>query len=183
MAVRDIVLYPDDVLTTETELIEEVDDSVRQLVQDLTDTMYDAPGVGLAAPQIGVLRRVAVVDVRGPDDGPDLHVLINPEIIEREGRITWEEGCLSFPGLYEKIDRNDRVTVRALGVDGEPHEIEAEGLLAVALQHEIDHLHGILYIDHLSRLKRSLALKKYKKLLRAHEEKQEARREEVAEVP
>lgn len=178
MAVREIVLYPDDVLTTPTEPVAEVDDEVRQLVQDLIDTMYDAPGVGLAAPQIGVLRRVAVVDVAPPDADRDLKVLINPEIIARSGSITWEEGCLSFPQLYEKIDRAHDVVVRALDADGKTYEIEASELLAVALQHEIDHLDGVLFTDRMSHLKRRRALKKYRKILESLERQQE---EELAE--
>ncbi len=175
MAVREIVLYPNDVLTTPTEPVAEVNDEIRELVQDLADTMYDAPGVGLAAPQIGVLKRVAVIDVSKPDAPADLKVLINPEIVDRSGEITWEEGCLSFPQLYEKIDRASDVVVRALNEEGETYEIEADELLAVALQHEIDHLDGVLFIDRMSHLKKRRALKKYKKILdalaRAEEEK------------
>jgi peptide deformylase len=165
MAVRDIVLYPDDVLTTPTEEVEEVDDEIRQLVEDLADTMYDAPGVGLAAPQIGVLKRVCVIDVSGPEDDKDLKVLINPEIVSQTGKITWEEGCLSFPQLYEKIDRAHDVVVRALNEKGEEYEIEGSELLAVAMQHEIDHLDGVLFLDRMSHLKRRRALKKYRKIL------------------
>jgi peptide deformylase len=177
MAVRDIVLYPDDVLTTPTEEVEEVDDEIRQLVQDLADTMYDAPGVGLAAPQIGVLKRVCVIDVSGPEEQNDLKVLINPEIVSKSGDITWEEGCLSFPQLYEKIDRAHDVVVRALDEEGEEYEIEASELLAVAMQHEIDHLDGVLFIDHMSHLKRRRALKRYRKTL----EQLERQKQEQAE--
>lgn len=173
MAVRDIVLFPNDVLTTPCSEVEEVDESTRQLVKDLAETMYDAPGVGLAAPQIGVLKRVTVIDVSKPDEDDDLVVLINPEVIRREGKITWEEGCLSFPGLYEKIDRANSVTVRALNLDGETFEIEGEGLLAVAMQHEIDHLDGVLFTDRMSHLKKRRAMKKYKKILTALEEESE----------
>ncbi len=169
MAVRDIVLYPNDVLTTECKDVEEVDDEVRELVQDLADTMYDAPGVGLAAPQIGVLKRVTVIDISKPEEDSDLVVLINPEIVEREGKITWEEGCLSFPGLYEKIDRARKVTVRALNEKGEEFEIAGEELLAVAMQHEIDHLDGVLFTDRMSHLKKRRAMKKYRKILDAIE--------------
>lgn len=180
MAVREIVLYPNDVLTEPTEPVAVVNDEIRQLVQDLTDTMYDAPGVGLAAPQIGVLKRVAVIDVSRPDDDRDLKVLINPEVVERSGSITWEEGCLSFPQLYEKIDRAHDVVVRALNERGETYEIEASELLAVALQHEIDHLDGVLFIDRMSHLKKRRALRKYKKILEALEQKraEEAEAEE-----
>lgn len=170
MAIRDIVLYPADVLTTPTEEVATVDAEVRELVQDLADTMYAAPGIGLAAPQIGVSKRVAVIDVSPPDSDPDLLVLINPRVVERQGDITWEEGCLSFPKLYEKIDRAHDVVVRALDRDGNPFEIEASELLAVALQHEIDHLDGVLFTERMSRLKRRRALKRYKKILEAREQ-------------
>lgn len=174
MAIREIVLYPDDVLLQKALPVEKVDDEIRTLVDDMVETMYDAPGIGLAAPQIGVSLRITVIDVRTGDEEnpkPDLHVFINPEIVEKEGKITWEEGCLSIPGVYEKVNRANRVVVRALNRDGEPFELEATELLAVALQHEIDHLDGVLFLDHLSHLKRKLAIKKYKKLqARAAEE-------------
>lgn len=182
MTVRDIVLYPNDVLTTKTEPVAEVNDEIRALVRDLVDTMYDAPGVGLAAPQIGVLKRVAVIDVSGPEEKADLKVLINPQIIDRTGAITWEEGCLSFPRLYEKIDRAHDVVVRALNEQGEEYEIAASELLAVALQHEIDHLDGVLFIDRMSHLKRRRALKKYKKILDDLEREKEREEEEAAET-
>ncbi len=170
MAILDIVFFPDPVLQKVCEPVDEVDDSIRQLVDDMVETMYDAPGIGLAAPQVGVTKRITVIDIQRSDEEgeevqSDLHVFINPEIIEREGQITWEEGCLSIPGVYEKVKRAERVVVRALDRDGEPFEIEAEELLAVALQHEIDHLDGVLFLEHLSHLKRRLAIKKYKKLL------------------
>ena len=166
MAIRDIVLYPNDVLTTPTTRVEEVNDEIRELIQDLADTMYAAPGIGLAAPQIGDLRRVAVIDVTPPDeDERNLLVLVNPEIVDRSGEITWEEGCLSFPRLYEKIDRAHDVVVRALNERGEEYEIEGSHLLAVCLQHEIDHLDGVLFTQRMSHLKRRRALKKYKKIL------------------
>lgn len=167
MAIRDILLYPEhsDVLTTECDPVETVDDEVRQLVDDLAETMYDAPGVGLAAPQIGVTKRVTVIDVSDPEQpGGDLHVLINPEILETSGTITWEEGCLSFPGLYQEVERSENVKIRATDRDGERYELEAEGILAVAIQHEVDHLDGILFLERMSRLKRRLARKDYKKI-------------------
>ena len=164
MAVREIVFYPNDVLTTKTEPVEEVNDAVRELVQDLLDTMYDAPGVGLAAPQIGILKRVAVIDISGPDDPPDPKVLINPEVVERQGEITWEEGCLSFPKLYEKVDRASDVVVKALNEKGEEVTYEGDELLAVAMQHEIDHLDGKLFIDYLKPLRRQMITRKMVKL-------------------
>jgi peptide deformylase len=169
MAVMKIVLHPNDVLTTPCQPVERVDDEVRQLVADMAETMYAAPGVGLAAPQVGVLLRVAVIDITPKDEPKNLLVLINPEIIAREGHIVWEEGCLSIPRVYEKIDRSKKVTVRALGVDGQPFEVTGEGLLAVALQHELDHLDGVLFFDRMSILKRKRAQKKYKKILEAIE--------------
>lgn len=167
MAIREIVLYPEarDVLTTKCTPVDEVDEETKELVDDLIETMYDANGVGLAAPQVGVTKRVTVIDVTDrEDEEPHVFVLINPEIIEREGKLTWEEGCLSFPQLYGDVDRAERVKVRALDREGNPYEIEGEGLLAVALQHEIDHLDGVLFIHRMSGLKRRMALKEYKKI-------------------
>lgn len=168
MAVRDILLYPEhsDVLTTECDPVDEVDDEIRTLVDDLAETMYDAPGIGLAAPQVGVTKRVTVVDIKGPEEpGDHLHVLINPEILESsDEEATTEEGCLSFPGLYGEVDRPERVRVRALNRDGEEYEFEADGMLSVAVQHEIDHLDGILFLDRMSPLKRRMARKEYKKI-------------------
>lgn len=184
MAVREIVLYPEakDVLTTRCEPVAEVDDDIRQLVDDMVETMYAANGVGLAAPQVDVPKRITVIDVSDREQ-PDreLLVLINPEIIEREGSLTWEEGCLSFPGLYGDVKRAARVKVRALNRDGEAYEVEGEGLLAVALQHEIDHLDGVLFLERMSALKRRMAMKKYKKIRqRMEEEAAEADDEEEA---
>ena len=179
MAIRRILLYPEhsDVLTTECEPVEEVDDEIRQLVDDLAETMYDAPGIGLAAPQVGVTKRVTVIDVSDPDQpGNDLQVLINPEILEREGKITWEEGCLSFPGLYGDVVRSEWVKVRATDRDGEAYEIEGDGLMAVALQHEIDHLDGVLFLERMTPLKRRMARKEYKKIrsqMDSHPQEQE----------
>lgn len=166
MAIKKIVLFPDEVLTTPTQPVEKINDEIKQLVQDLIDTMYDAPGIGLAAPQIGVLKRVAVVDIsRDEDEPPELVVMINPEIVASSGEILWEEGCLSFPKVYAKITRPGQVIMRALDLEGETFEIDAEELLAVALQHEIDHLDGIMFLEHMSPLKKRRSLKKYKKVL------------------
>jgi len=174
MAIRDILLYPEgsDVLTTECDPVEEVDDEIRTLVDDLAETMYDAPGIGLAAPQVGVTKRVTVVDIKGPDEpGDNLHVLINPEILESsDDETTTEEGCLSFPGLYGEVTRPERVRVRALNRDGEEYEFEADGMLSVAVQHEIDHLDGILFLGRMSPLKRRMARKEYKKIRSKMEE-------------
>ncbi len=166
MAIRDIVLFPDPVLQTTCDPVDEVNDDIRQLVDDMVETMYDAPGIGLAAPQIGVTKRITVIDTTAGEEEGNLHVLINPRIVEAEGHITWEEGCLSIPGVYEKVDRANKVTVRALDRHGEPYELEAEEILAVAIQHEIDHLDGVLFLEHLSGLKRRILVKKYKKHLK-----------------
>ncbi len=173
MAIRDIILYPDDVLQKECEPVDEIDDSIRELVDDMIETMYHARGIGLAAPQIGVLKRITVIDPTAGEEEDNLHVFINPEIIEAEGRITWEEGCLSIPGVYENVDRAARIKVRALDRNGDPFEIEASDLLSVCIQHEIDHLDGVLFLEHLSRLKRRIVLKKYKKHLKRIEQADE----------
>jgi peptide deformylase len=131
-------------------------------------TMYDAPGVGLAAPQVGADLRITVIDCTDLDEESVIHVLINPEIIEREGKIIWEEGCLSIPGVFSEVERAQAVTVRALNTAGKSFKLVAEDLLAVCLQHEIDHLDGVLFLDHLSRLKLRMALKTYKRTLPAH---------------
>ena len=166
MSIRDIVLYPHEVLTKKARPVADIDDEVRQLVDDMVATMYDAPGIGLAAPQVGVLQRLTVIDVSSrEEEPPDLKVLINPEIVHREGKIVWEEGCLSIPGIYEKVERAEKVVVQALDRDGEEYELEADGLLSVCIQHEIDHLDGVLFLQHLSGLKRRLAIKKYRKVL------------------
>jgi len=180
MTLLDIVLHPNDVLITPCQPVEVVDASIRKLVMDMAETMYDAPGVGLAAPQIGVLKRVTVIDIT-PKDEPkeNLLVLINPEIIHREGDITWEEGCLSIPRVYEKIDRSRKVTVRALNIDGKVFEITGEGLLSVAMQHEIDHLDGILFFERMSRLKKKRAQKRYLKVLEELEYEREHPEEEI----
>ena len=175
MALRDIVLYPSDLLSKKAAPVERVTPEVRQLVEDMIATMYDAPGIGLAAPQVGVLDRVTVIDISSEEHPDELRVFINPEIVRAEGTLTWEEGCLSIPGVYEKVERAHSVVVQALDRHGEEFELEADGLLAVALQHEIDHLDGVLFLDHLSPLKRRMLMKKYRKVLDGIEKK---RREE-----
>jgi peptide deformylase len=163
MAVREILVYPDPRLKQIAEPVQVVDDSIRQLVEDMAETMYDAPGVGLAANQIGVLKRVFVIDIAAEDEPSDLRIFINPEILELSGTQTWTEGCLSFPGASEEIKRAAQVRVRALDQKGNPFELEAEGLLAVAIQHENDHLDGVLMIDKLNALKRRLLASKLTK--------------------
>lgn len=163
MAIREILRYPDARLREVADPVEAVTDEVRQLVDDLAETMYAAPGVGLAATQIGVKRRVFVIDIAGDDEPSDLRVFINPEILELDGTQVYSEGCLSFPGVSEEIKRAERVKVHALGVDGKPFELEAEGLMAVAIQHENDHLNGVLMIDKLSAIKRRMMGRKLAK--------------------
>ena len=155
--IRPIICYPDKRLRDPGKEVEKFDDELHRLIDDMAETMYAAPGVGLAAPQIGVSKRLFIIDVATGDDEPsDLRVFINPEIVETEGDTTFSEGCLSFPGLHEDIDRAERVRVRALDQDGEAFELEADGLLAIAIQHENDHLDGKLMIDHLSVLRRRM---------------------------
>ena len=169
MTLRTIVSYPDPVLAATAERVEVFDEELRQLADDMAETMYAAPGVGLAANQVGVLKRIIVVDVT--DDQTGLLKLVNPEIAwTSETLADHEEGCLSLKGLYEHVKRPDKVIVKAQSVTGEPIEIKAEGLLAVCLQHEIDHLNGIVFIDHLSRLKKDRACTKLKKLRRRERE-------------
>ncbi|ADC72763.1 peptide deformylase [Thioalkalivibrio sp. K90mix] len=161
MAKREILHFPDPRLRLKAEPVETVDDEIRTLVDDMLETMYDAPGIGLAATQINVQKRVLVADVS--DDQSEPHVLINPEILETSGEEEMDEGCLSVPGFYEKVQRADRIRVRALGRDGEPFELDIDGLLAVCIQHEIDHLDGKLFVDYLSSLKRNRIRKKLEK--------------------
>ena len=169
MAVRDIVTYPNHVLTTPGAPVERIDDEVRELVADLIETMYAAPGVGLAANQIGIPRRVAVVDITVGEDPDSLLVLINPEIVRQEGSQVDEEGCLSFPGISEMVERPIHVGLKALDLEGRSYEISAEGFLARAFCHEVDHLDGVLFVDRMSSLKRQLVRKKIRKAVRAGE--------------
>lgn len=154
MALLPILQYPDPRLHKVAEPVQQVDDRIRQLVRDMAETMYAAPGVGLAATQVDVHERVVVIDVS--EDGDDLHVLINPEITwMSEERQTYEEGCLSVPGVYDEVERAARIHVRALDEHGEPYEFDAEGLLAVCVQHELDHLMGKVFVEYLSVLKQN----------------------------
>jgi peptide deformylase len=162
--IRDIVIWPDPILQQKATPVDEVDDSIRRLLDDMAETMYAADGVGLAAPQIAVGKRVVVIDTSPRDPDQKLIHLVNPEIVRMEGRTTFTEGCLSIPGEAEEVERAERVWARALDYRGKPFEIEASGLLAIALQHELDHLDGVLYVDHLSSLKRELIRRRMKKL-------------------
>jgi peptide deformylase len=157
MAVRTILHYPDKRLRVAAKPVSLFDEELRALLDDMAETMYAAPGVGLAAPQIGVALRLFVVDVASSENEPSqLRTFINPEIVERVGSVCNEEGCLSFPGIHEEVKRAERVRVRAQDTAGEPFEVEAEGLLSIAIQHENDHLDGKLMVDHLSLLRRRL---------------------------
>ncbi|MGE4501030.1 peptide deformylase [Hydrogenovibrio thermophilus] len=159
----DIVLYPDEGLRDVCQPIPEMTDELDKLIDDMFYTMYDAPGIGLAAPQVAVQQRLIVVDISETKDQPI--ALLNPEVVKSAGKITWEEGCLSIPGVYAKVNRPSEILVRGMDRDGKMIEFEADELLAVCIQHEIDHLNGKLFIDHLSGLKRTRALQKYKKEL------------------
>jgi peptide deformylase len=175
--VREIVIWPDPVLKKPAAPVARVDGEVRQLIDDMAETMYAADGVGLAAPQLGISMRVVVIDTSPRQEGQKLIHLVNPEIVKTEGETVYTEGCLSVPGEAEEVERAAKVWVKALGRDGKPFELEGEGLLAIALQHEIDHLDGVLFVDHLSSLKRELIRKRMKKLKaeRAAERAEEVR--------
>lgn len=151
MALLPILRYPDPRLHRRAVPVKAVDERIRQLVADMAETMYEAPGIGLAATQVNVHERVIVIDVS--EDKSDLMAFINPEILAREGEQTCEEGCLSVPGIYESVTRAERVKVRALDANGQSFELEADGLLAVCIQHEIDHLDGKVFVEYLSNLK------------------------------
>ncbi len=170
MAVLDICKYPDPVLLQKAKPVKNVDDSLQKLIQDMIETMYQAPGIGLAANQIGKPIRLIVFDVTPKDQDRNPSVLINPEIIEAEGEQILEEGCLSVPEYYSDVKRSAKVIARGLDLEGKPVEICGEGILATVLQHEIDHLDGILFIDRISALKRALYKKKVQKKLKKQEE-------------
>lgn len=164
MAKRPILILPDQRLRAVAEPIEKVDAEVKQLAADMLETMYDAPGIGLAAPQIGELRRIVVMDVAKEGETPDPLVMINPEILKySDETVVTEEGCLSIPEVYYEVERPAEVTVRYTDLEGKSVERDATDRLAICIQHEIDHLDGVLYIDYLSRLKRDRVLKKFQK--------------------
>lgn len=166
MAIHTILYLPDSRLRDVAKPVTHFDDKLQTLIDDMFETMYDARGVGLAAPQIGVSLRLSVIDIIG--DKENQLVIINPEIIASEGEKKFEEGCLSVPGAYDTVIRAEKVTIKALDRNGKPFEIEAEGLLAECLQHEIDHMNGKLFIDLLSPLKKAMARKKLDKFKRQH---------------
>jgi peptide deformylase len=161
--IRTILHYPDKRLRDVGKPIREITPEIQTLINDMAETMYAAPGVGLAATQIGEALQLFLVDIAAEDEPSDLRVFINPEIVHTEGDITWKEGCLSFPGATEEVDRAEKVTVRALDRTGKSFELSAEGLLAVAVQHEFDHLQGKLMIDYLGPLKKRILHRKMQK--------------------
>jgi peptide deformylase len=164
MALRDILVIPDKRLRLTSEPVKAIDKDIRVLIDDMFETMYAAPGIGLAAIQIGVPKRVVTMDLAKKDDPAEPQVFINPEIVwSSDDKATYEEGCLSIPEYYEEVERPKTVRVKYLDRDGKPQEIEADGLLATCLQHDIDHINGVLFIDHISKLKRDMVLKKFKK--------------------
>jgi peptide deformylase len=170
MPVLEICKYPDPILLKKAKPVNKLDENLKKLIQDMIETMYQAPGIGLAANQIGRPIRIIVFDVTPKDQERKPSVLINPEIVESEGEQTLEEGCLSVPDYYSDVKRCARVKVRGLDLEGNPMEICGEGILATVLQHEIDHLDGILFIDRISALKRTLYKKRVQKKMKKQEE-------------
>jgi peptide deformylase len=167
MALRDILILPDKRLRQVSEPVKKIDAGIRKLVEDMFETMYEAPGIGLAAIQVGEPKRVITMDLAKKEDPKNPQVFINPEILwASEDKAIYEEGCLSIPEYYSDVERPAQVKVKYLDLDGKTHELEATGLLATCLQHEIDHLNGVLFIDHLSKLKRDRVLKKFSKAAR-----------------
>ena len=165
MALREIITLPDRRLRLVSDPVDKVGDEVRTLTEDMFETMYAAPGIGLAAIQVGVPLRVVTMDLAKKDQPKNPHVFINPEILWRSEEVSgYEEGCLSIPEFYEEVERPAHVRVRYLDLKGNAHELEANGLLATCLQHEVDHLNGVLFIDHISKLKRDRVTKKFAKM-------------------
>lgn len=164
MAIRAIRIYPDPVLRVQCRAVTGFDESLRKLVDDMIETMHAAPGIGLAAPQVGVDLRVAVVDLSVGEEPDGLHVFINPEIVQRRGQETDVEGCLSLPGITDKVERPTFVRIKAVDLEGKPFEVEAEDWLARAICHELDHLDGVLFVDHLRGLRRERSRRQLKKL-------------------
>jgi peptide deformylase len=170
MAILPIRIYPDPVLRAKCRPVEQLDAGLRQLAADMVETMHAAPGVGLAAPQVGVELRLTVVDISVGEDPSLLKVLVNPEIVRREGQEADVEGCLSLPGINDKVDRPLSITLRARDLTGEPYELEAEGYMARVICHEVDHLDGILFTDRLHGLRRERARRQLKRLAEAQQE-------------
>ncbi|GMR06890.1 MAG: peptide deformylase [Gammaproteobacteria bacterium] len=165
MALLDILIYPDHRLHAKARPVEQVDSRIKALIEDMSETMYAAPGIGLAAPQVNVLERIIVIDIS--DSADSLLAMVNPEVIHTEGCTEQEEGCLSVPGIYAQVSRGEKIHVRALDKDGKQFELAAEGLLGVCLQHEIDHLDGKVFVDYLSHLKQDRIKKKMLKTQRS----------------
>jgi peptide deformylase len=164
MAIRAIRIYPDPVLRVPCRVVTDFNEALRKLVADMIETMHAAPGIGLAAPQVGVDLRVAVVDLSVGEDQEQMHVLINPEILQRQGQETDVEGCLSLPGITDKVERPTFIRIKALDLEGNPFEVEAVDWLARAICHEMDHLDGVLFVDHLRGLRRERSRRQLKKL-------------------
>ncbi|NKB90157.1 MAG: peptide deformylase [Acidobacteria bacterium] len=167
MPILDIVKYPETILAERTEPVSEFDEDLRELAADMVATMYAAPGIGLAAPQVGRSERICVIDLSVGEDPDDLMVLVNPRVVAEEGGVREEEGCLSFPDIMLVVPRPERVVVEAQDLDGNPIRVEGDELLARCLHHEIDHLDGVLFIDRVSPLKRDLARRKIKRRIKA----------------
>lgn len=161
MALLNILHYPDERLHKVAKPVKEVDDRIRRLIRDMAETMYEAPGIGLAATQVDFHQRIIVIDISESKDS--LLALINPKIVESDGKLLWEEGCLSVPGIYEEVERAEHIVVEALDEKGETLRLEAKGLLAICIQHEMDHLDGKVFVEKLSRLKQTRILNKLKK--------------------
>ncbi|WP_296021398.1 peptide deformylase [uncultured Agrobacterium sp.] len=168
MTIKPLIILPDPLLRQQSKPVETVDSEIQRLADDMLETMYDAPGIGLAAIQIGLARRMLVIDLSREDEENKPQVFINPEILKVSDDVsTYEEGCLSIPDYYAEVERPASLTVGYIDRNGKQQTIEADGLLATCLQHEIDHLNGVLFIDHISRLKRDMVIKKFTKLARA----------------
>ena len=167
MTIKPLIILPNPILRQVSKPVERVDSDTRKLAGDMLETMYDAPGIGLAAVQVGVPRRMLVIDLSKEGDPKEPQVFINPEILaSSDDRSVYEEGCLSIPDYYAEVERPATVTVKYLDANGVEQTVEADGLLATCLQHEIDHLNGVLFIDHISRLKRDMVIKKFTKAAR-----------------
>jgi len=165
MTIKPIIYLPDPILRQQSLPVERVDSELKGFVEDMLETMYEAPGIGLAAIQVGVPRRLLVIDIAGKDEDPNPQVFINPELVATgDDTSVYEEGCLSIPDYYADVERPASVTVKHLDRDGKLQTTEADGLLATCLQHEIDHLNGVLFIDHISKLKRDMVVRKFTKL-------------------
>ena len=170
MALREIIILPDKRLRLKSEPVKRIDSGIRKLVDDLFETMYDAPGIGLAAIQVGIAKRVVTMDLSKKEEAHKPQVFINPEVVWTSDETSkYEEGCLSIPEYYEEVERPAQVKVKYLDLDGKAHEIEASGLFATCLQHEIDHTNGVLFIDYISKLKRDRVIKKFTKAAKKEE--------------